>query len=72
MLSARGIEIGSKACVIMFPGWRLEIVSTVLTVREIGVFNKHLWLLCYIDFFVKYLTENCRDVYGLKTCRSNH
>ena len=34
MLSARGILIGFKACVIVFPGWHFEIVGMALTFRE--------------------------------------
>ena len=34
MLSARGVQIGSKRCVIVFPCWHFEILSMVFTFRE--------------------------------------
>ena len=53
VLSARGIEIGSKTCVLVFPGWHFEIVSTVLIFRDSLVCFIKYSMLCCIDFFVK-------------------
>ena len=34
VLSARGIQMGSKTGVVVFPGWHFKMESVVLTFRE--------------------------------------
>ena len=71
MISAHGIYISSKTCVIVFLGWHFEIVRIILTFRERLVCSMRYGVYVFYVKYFNFVRERCSGELRMQKLKSH-